>query len=546
MAYSSLDQIYRSILLSKYFVKGWGKPANLKRLFEFRKLISNRDYCYKKLIPKDHPVTIVKDEVWSDCRVLEGHFHSPLDIHLPDIMPDEVKLAHFQIVLPTSWKEDNFKPMCLHLAGTGDHYFWKRRNFMCKPLLKEAGIGGIILESPFYGSRKPKDQVRSNLHNVSDIFVMGGCLMLESLVLFNWCEQQGLGPLGVTGLSMGGHMASLAATNWPKPIVLVPCLSWSTASGVFTQGVMSGAIPWDVLESQYFSDDVFRNEIHKMVKIIDDDAFEAGKHFIKKYSDKIDNLKNLQDEVVGNQDNAENISLPNDKQDIKLDSNQDSESCPLMADDTQASKRSVDALARSFAAMSSNISEPPDNNQSESEKKKEVIGKGILESIADSKLKMLTFKVKSSEDQPPDVKREIEDYQLRKDWALRKELQDSTYLSSETPQVVGRKFPFSVMGLSRSTVRDREAIQFMRGIMDECTHLKNFSVPVDTSLIIAICATEDGYVPRDGVTHLADVWPGAEVRYINTGHVGAYLLHQTAFRQAIKDGFLRAKEKLCV
>lgn len=30
-------------------------------------------------------------------------------------------------------------------------------------------------------------------------------------------------------------MASLAATNWPKPLVLVPCLSWSTASAVFTK-----------------------------------------------------------------------------------------------------------------------------------------------------------------------------------------------------------------------------------------------------------------------------------------------------------------------
>lgn len=30
-------------------------------------------------------------------------------------------------------------------------------------------------------------------------------------------------------------MASLAATNWPQPAILVPCLSWSTASGVFTK-----------------------------------------------------------------------------------------------------------------------------------------------------------------------------------------------------------------------------------------------------------------------------------------------------------------------
>ncbi|XP_034244711.1 protein ABHD18 isoform X2 [Thrips palmi] len=522
MTYSSLDQIYRSILLSKYFVKGWGKPDNLKRLFEFRKIISNRDLCYN-LIPKDYPIVIDKDEVWSDYRVLEGHFRSPLDVQLPNIMPEEVKRAHFQIVLPTKWQEENYKPMCLHLAGTGDHYFWKRRNFMCKPLLREAGIGGMILESPFYGSRKPQDQVRSNLHNVSDIFVMGGCLMLESLVLFNWCEQQGLGPLGVTGLSMGGHMASLAATNWPKPMVLVPCLSWSTASGVFTQGVMSGAIPWDILKYQYFSDDVYREEIRKMVTIIDDDAFKAGKHFVQKYSDDTNDLTNLQPSPRIEGELFSPKKFVNNQDSNKSDP-QEADKCPLMDQDDLSAEKTVDALAQSFAAMSSSIDEETDS-KSGKEIRKEELGKDILDSLSDSKFKMLTFKVKTSDEQSPEVKRELEDYQLRK--------------------VIGRKLPFSILGLKSSSVRDREAIQFMRGIMDECTHLKNFSVPVDTSLIIAICATEDGYVPRDGVTHLADVWPGAEVRYINTGHVGAYILHQAAFRRAIKDAFLRAKEKLC-
>lgn len=48
---------------------------------------------------------------------------------------------------------------------------------------------------------------RSNLRNVSDIFVMGGCLILECLVLLHWCERNGFGPLGITGLSMGGHVS---------------------------------------------------------------------------------------------------------------------------------------------------------------------------------------------------------------------------------------------------------------------------------------------------------------------------------------------------
>lgn len=49
---------------------------------------------------------------------------------------------------------------------------------------------------------------RCILRNVSDIFVMGGCLILESLVIFHWCEREGFGPLGVTGLSMGGHVST--------------------------------------------------------------------------------------------------------------------------------------------------------------------------------------------------------------------------------------------------------------------------------------------------------------------------------------------------
>lgn len=48
---------------------------------------------------------------------------------------------------------------------------------------------------------------RSSLHNVCDIFIMGGCLIMESIVLLNWCERQGFGPLGLTGLSMGGHVS---------------------------------------------------------------------------------------------------------------------------------------------------------------------------------------------------------------------------------------------------------------------------------------------------------------------------------------------------
>lgn len=50
---------------------------------------------------------------------------------------------------------------------------------------------------------------RSCLKNVSDLFVMGGALILESTALLNWLEREGYWPLGMTGISMGGYVRGL-------------------------------------------------------------------------------------------------------------------------------------------------------------------------------------------------------------------------------------------------------------------------------------------------------------------------------------------------
>lgn len=75
-----------------------------------------------------------------------------------------------------------------------------------------------------------------------------------------------------------------------------------------------------------------------------------------------------------------------------------------------------------------------------------------------------------------------------------------------------------------------QAIEFMRGIMNEFTHIANYSQPVDCSSIIIVTASDDAYVPREGATDLTHLWPGCEIRYVRTGHVGAYILHHPMFR----------------
>ncbi|XP_050069320.1 protein ABHD18 [Anopheles maculipalpis] len=535
---SRLDGLYRSLLLTKFFCKGWGKPENLERLFAFRKIISNRAAC-SQLVPRDYPVEITKEELHSDCKILEGKFLSPLEIYMPGLVPDVAQNAHFQILLPLRWNDERYKPICIHLAGTGDHYYWKRRNLIAKPLLKEANLGAIILENPFYGLRKPKEQRASSLQNVSDIFVMGGCLVLESLVLLNWCERNGYGPLGITGLSMGGHMASLAATNWPKPLVLVPCLSWSTASSVFTEGVMSHSINWDVLETQYFADGNFRERLSKMVTVVDD-AFVAGKHFIQNFNQSVEELRldinETKDLVCGDPSSDVNLTVIRE---TTPEREQKQSKNLIHINRTNALNLSEPLLNKLLSNVRCELTQEEIDELNMKihlalKRHTEELQQAEGSSAAASKL---ILEVKAEEKgittSSKSVGSKIMEYIS---WGSSNS--SSTSTSDGAPEE--KRIPIDT---TKQRWWEREALQFMRGMMDECTHLKNFSVPYDTSLIIAICAKDDAYIPRDGCTSLEDIWPGAEIRYLDAGHVSAYVLHQKLFRSCIIEAFERAKKK---
>ena len=88
---------------------------------------------------------------------------------------------------------------------------------MALPMVKERGISSILIENPYYGLRRPRKQLRSSLFHVSDLFVMGAALIMEAQVLLGWARAQGCAPLVCHGISMGGHMAGLAAAACPEP-----------------------------------------------------------------------------------------------------------------------------------------------------------------------------------------------------------------------------------------------------------------------------------------------------------------------------------------
>lgn len=450
MGVSRLDVLYRRLLLTKLFIRGWGKPEDLKRIFEFRKIIGDREKC-KSLVERDYPIFIDKVEDQTDCKIHSGHFISPLEHFVPGILPAESVKARFQFIVPKRWKKH--RPVCIHLAGTGDHFFWRRRTLMARPMVKESGMASLLLENPYYGYRKPKDQLRSSLKNVSDLFVMGGALILESAALLHWLERDGFWPLGMTGISMGGHMASLAVTNWPKPIPLIPCLSWTTASSVFTTGVLSRAVNWRELEKQYATHTVYEEEIISMLEYCGTDSFRMGQEFVKNAPGSFDGLDLTQELLQSGQQVALRSSYSG-----RPASDQDSS--VLMG------RRERDGLDQMLSAVSSSAPH----------------------------LDMLHAKS-------------------------------------------------IACGSGQRQSLQRESLCFMKGVMDECTHIANFSVPVDPSLIIIVQAKEDAYVPRTGVRSLQEIWPGCEVRYLNGGHISAYLFKQGLFRQAIYDAYDRFLHK---
>ena len=419
--------------------------------------------------------------------------------------------------------------------------------------MKEAGLGAIILENPFYGMRKPADQRASSLHNVSDILVMGGCLMLESLVLFNWCERMGLGPLGITGLSMGGHMASLAATNYPKPLVVVPCLSWSTASSVFTEGVMSHSINWDILETQYFADGQYREKLSKMVTVIDD-SFIAGKHFIQNFNQSMKELRaDIKDTKQLTQEpekiNLSVIKETNPEHTKKKFLEINGKSNKLKLSDQLLNKllsgQRIELTASEINELNQKIKAALKRLKDEKnlgENKSQVIEEQAKLTVTGGKTTLIAIDTTMQSDTSATDSTTVisSAYNLSKTKLM-------SFLSPEEESknkiIVSSPEKRPKIDITKTNWWEKESLQFMRGVMDECTHLKNFSLPLDTSLIIAVCAKDDAYVPREGCTSLEDIWPGAEVRYLDAGHVSAYVLHQKLFRSSIIEAFERSKVK---
>lgn len=246
--YYVLDHVYGALLhrtkiSPPFFSRGWGGT----RLDLLERMIKQ---LFPEVEGQNWPPTLVQPNwktVWEtrNACLREGSFTTPCHELLLNALPPESHTARVAFLAPKSVPPQ--KMACVvHLAGTGDHTF-ERRLRLGGPLLKD-NIATMVLESPFYGKRRPLLQRGAKLLCVSDLLLLGRVTIEEARSLLYWLDYEGgYGKAGVCGLSMGGVHAAMVGSLHPTPIATLPFLSPHSAVVAFCEGVLKHATAWEAL-----------------------------------------------------------------------------------------------------------------------------------------------------------------------------------------------------------------------------------------------------------------------------------------------------------
>ncbi len=169
-----------------------------------------------------------------------GVFESPTKSDLPR----ESWKATVELTEPAAGTRG---PIAILLAATAEEGFFGRRRLA--RALHSQGIATLLLENPFYGSRRPEGQFGAAVGTVAEQFAMNLATVDEARALTMYLVDRGHTKVGLTGYSQGGFMAAFAAATLDLPVAVVPRGAGSDASNVFLDGALSLGIDWKRLAS---------------------------------------------------------------------------------------------------------------------------------------------------------------------------------------------------------------------------------------------------------------------------------------------------------
>ena len=269
-----IDQLYASLtstrLNAKFFEAGFGfetskeygdLPTFHESVDEMRALSAGRQgACEERgergeISSMDVRINMVKKlDVPAGVQIYEGSFDTPVP-STRKLLPSESKRAHVQYVVPVG-HATAAQSAVVHLAATGDHGFSRRLLSYALPLATQHNVASVILESPFYGVRRPSFQNRSKLKTLSDLLLLGKATIEESLYILRWLEENAMSKEGnaISGVSMGGVHACMVASMHSlddrdgRGLALVPLLAPRSASEAYCRGALRVGTSWDGLQ----------------------------------------------------------------------------------------------------------------------------------------------------------------------------------------------------------------------------------------------------------------------------------------------------------
>lgn len=224
----------RFLALRPWYHDGWGDEHVIAEILG----LLDRD-----LTPMP-PVITLREAGWGGAFVrLVGELPSPTPIvhHLPL----SAQTARFELWLPRGKRTPAGVPISVFLAATGEEGYASRRR-LALPLVA-AGVGALILENPYYGSRRGPGQRGFVLPRLLDQLVMNGSTVLEALALIQWLESEGASSIAVTGYSLGGFMSATVAALHQRPLAVVPAAAGASAAPGFLTGALRTAVAWGAL-----------------------------------------------------------------------------------------------------------------------------------------------------------------------------------------------------------------------------------------------------------------------------------------------------------
>lgn len=233
MVYALIDQAFARAMTPsrRLYADGFGDRDRLESLVQgVRELGAD---------PPD-PIHIA----WSSPRtrlgveVTRGTYPSPAC----EVLPPESQCAVLE-----RWVPQPKAPHCLILATTGEEGFGNRR--LLAMWLARKGIASVIVENPYYGERRPRNQVGAAVRTVADQFAMNLATVIEVRSLLAHFSEQGL-EVGATGFSQGGMMAAFGAALSDFPVAVTPRGAACRAESVFTRAALATTMRWDVLTDE--------------------------------------------------------------------------------------------------------------------------------------------------------------------------------------------------------------------------------------------------------------------------------------------------------